>query len=134
METAPDTVRREERRMNNSPKRICNRANASLEQLSKVIGDLQKKIQTQAEELRRKDEYIKQLKYERDIRIDPFITGIITTYGEPKDFAEVVRCKDCRWYDKGENVADSWELCKRHKHNTEDDGYCHHGERKEEHE
>lgn len=43
----------------------------------------------------------------------------------------LVRCKDCRWYDKGENVVDSWELCKRHKHNTRDDGYCHHGERRE---
>ncbi len=132
--------------MNNRPKRICNRATASLEQLEKVIGDLQKKIQTQGEELgrkdarikelkdelKRKDEYIKQLKYERDIRIDPFVTGITTAYGEPKEFAKIVRCKDCRWYDKGENVVDSWELCKLHNHNTEDDGYCHHGERREE--
>ena len=130
--------------MNNRPKRICNRANASLEQLAKVIGDLQKKIQTQGEELGRKDarikelkdelkqkdEYIKQLKYERDIRIDPFVTGITTVYGEQKDFAEVVRCKDCKQFHHDINGNG---FCEYNDDSfTEDNGYCYRGKRKEE--
>lgn len=51
--------------------------------------------------------------------------------GDEVDIEELVRCKDCRWYDKGENVAVSWEFCVLYKHNTRDDGYCYRGERKE---
>ena len=27
------------------------------------------------------------------------------------DAVEVVRCKDCRWYQKGKNEVDSWQWC-----------------------
>ncbi len=27
------------------------------------------------------------------------------------DVVEVVRCKDCRWFDKGENESDYWSDC-----------------------
>lgn len=40
------------------------------------------------------------------------------------DAVEVVRCKDCYWYDKGKNDCDSWEWCKRHKFDSYDEGFC----------
>lgn len=43
---------------------------------------------------------------------------------------EVVRCKDCRWFDKGENVVDSWEYCTRLGHHPQSDGFCAWGERR----
>lgn len=77
--------------MNNRPKRICNRATASLEQLEKVIGDLQKKIQTQGEELGRKDARIKELKDELWELKHPktTIVGPITTDGPSEQLVTV---------------------------------------------
>ena len=40
----------------------------------------------------------------------------------------VVRCKDCRWYDKGENEVDVWEYCMKSKHNVQETDYCSFGE------
>lgn len=100
--------------MNNRPKRICNRATASLEQLEKVIGDLQKKIQTQGEELGRKDARIKELKDE---------------LWELKHSAETVRCKDCKWFHHDINGNGFCEVIDELF--TEDNGYCYRGERRE---
>lgn len=51
------------------------------------------------------------------------------------DVVEVVRCKDCKWQDKGENECESWNLC---RHNViehfaiYDEHFCSWGERREE--
>lgn len=45
---------------------------------------------------------------------------------------DIVRCKDCRWLDKGENESCSWSMCARHIGqyiNVSDDDYCSYGER-----
>ena len=45
----------------------------------------------------------------------------------------VVRCKECKWFDAGENESDSWHLCTRHfgKYiNFAEDNYCSYGERR----
>lgn len=50
------------------------------------------------------------------------------------DVEEVVRCKDCKYQDKGENDCEAWNLCvyRPWLHlPTEDDNYCVHGERKD---
>ena len=47
-------------------------------------------------------------------------------YAEERDFVEVVRCKDCIYYHKGNWYDD--DVCKVHSNN--DRGYCAWGERK----
>ena len=37
---------------------------------------------------------------------------------------ELVRCKDCEYYDNGENEVDSWEMCKRNLHSTSQYDFC----------
>lgn len=46
---------------------------------------------------------------------------------------ELVRCKECRWLDKGENESCSWSMCTRHIGqyiNVNADDFCSYGERK----
>ena len=54
------------------------------------------------------------------------------TINEPisiqSNYVYVVRCKDCRWYDKGENEVDVWEYCMKSKHNVQETDYCSFGE------
>ena len=48
---------------------------------------------------------------------------------------EVVRCRDCKYQDKGENESDSWNLCGFRPWlyiPTSDDHFCGYGERGEE--
>lgn len=47
---------------------------------------------------------------------------------------EVVRCKDCKYQDKGENESESWNVCKYRPwlyFSIDDDDYCSCGERKD---
>ena len=44
---------------------------------------------------------------------------------------EIVRCKDCIYYDKGENEVDAWECCTRNAHSTQKENYCAWAERRE---
>lgn len=50
------------------------------------------------------------------------------------DVVEVVRCKDCKWQDKGKNECESWNMC---RHNVieyfaiYDEHFCAWGERRE---
>ena len=47
---------------------------------------------------------------------------------------DIVRCKECRWLDKGENESCSWSMCTRHFGQYIDvnaDDYCSYGERSE---
>ena len=37
---------------------------------------------------------------------------------------EIVRCKDCYHYNKGENERESWEECNRTMKSTSADGFC----------
>lgn len=79
----------------------------------------------------------------RYIRIDDLeqyslsqvINGIINIQKlKTADVVEVVRCKDCKWQDKGENECESWNMC---KHNViehfaiYDEHFCKWGERRE---
>lgn len=57
---------------------------------------------------------------------------------EPRDLVEVVRCKDCKWYQEGKIFAPN-KFCFRLKHPTEDrkigynyspDDFCSYGERR----
>lgn len=56
--------------------------------------------------------------------------GVVLT----ADVVEVVRCKDCKWQDKGENECESWNMC---RHNViehfaiYDEHFCKWGERRE---
>ena len=50
------------------------------------------------------------------------------------DVAEVVRCGECKYQDKGENDCEAWNLCgyRPWLHiPTEDDAFCSKGERKD---
>ena len=38
--------------------------------------------------------------------------------------SRIVRCKDCEYYDNGENEVDSWEMCKRNLHSTSQYDFC----------
>lgn len=45
---------------------------------------------------------------------------------------DIVWCKECRWYDSGQNESDSWNYCTRHFGHyidTNDDDFCSYGER-----
>lgn len=37
---------------------------------------------------------------------------------------DLTRCRDCMFYESGENEVDSWRMCTRHASNVEPDGYC----------
>ena len=48
--------------------------------------------------------------------------------------ADIVRCKDCKWYDKGENEVSTWSICTRTmgiKDSVIDTDYCSFAERRE---
>lgn len=50
------------------------------------------------------------------------------------DAVPVIRCKDCRYYDYGENPSESWSLCIAHINRyfqTCADNFCSWAERKE---
>ena len=61
-----------------------------------------------------KEELIKALEYDRG----QYIKGY-----KDRD-KEIVRCKDCEYYDKGENESESWEWCIIHQHSTSDCDFC----------
>ena len=64
------------------------------------------------------------------------MTELIIKYAEPKAgeadsvvrpmevMGELVRCKNCEYYDNGENEVDSWEMCKRNLHSTSQYDFC----------
>lgn len=48
------------------------------------------------------------------------------------DVAEVVRCKDCKYQNKGQNECESWNMCEYRSwlyFPVNDDDYCSKGER-----
>ena len=47
------------------------------------------------------------------------------------DAVAVVRCKDCKCYEKGSNDSEGWEYCGRTGVNCNADDYCSYGERRE---
>lgn len=47
------------------------------------------------------------------------------------DVVEVVRCKDCVHYDKGENDSEAWEYCKVLAKDVYDNFYCKLGKKRE---
>ena len=55
---------------------------------------------------------------------------MITGNGIPNK--ELVRCKDCKYYDAGENDSESWTWCKFHETSMHSTDFCNYGKRKEE--
>lgn len=58
----------------------------------------------------------------------------LVKYKLTNDIEKVVRCKDCKYQEKGENECEAWNLCgyRPWLHiPTEDDAFCSHGERKD---
>lgn len=43
---------------------------------------------------------------------------------------EVVRCKDCKFLEMGQNESDSWRYCRMTKGNVADSDFCSYGERR----
>lgn len=64
-----------------------------------------------------------------------YSSSIFVIYDLPSaDAVEVVRCKDCKYQDKGENESESWNVCKYRPwlyFSIDDDDYCSYGERKD---
>ena len=59
------------------------------------------------------------------------ITNVLAVIDDAPSI-DIVRCKECKWFDAGENESDSWHLCTRHfgKYiNFAEDDYCSYGER-----
>lgn len=50
---------------------------------------------------------------------------------EAVDAVPVVRCKDCKYYDSGDNGVDRWEYCKTHRINVSEDWFCKSGMRED---
>lgn len=51
------------------------------------------------------------------------------------DVVEVVRCKDCKYQNKGQNECESWNICEYRSwlyFPVNDDDYCSNGERRNE--
>ena len=70
-----------------------------------------------------REEAIESLNNLREIGSDEAIDMAIEALQAPTD-GDIIRCKDCYWYDKGKNDCDSWEWCKRHKFDSYDEGFC----------
>ena len=47
------------------------------------------------------------------------------------DAVEVVRCRECKFFDKGQNDAESWEWCNIWERDCESECYCRYGQRRE---
>lgn len=47
---------------------------------------------------------------------------------EAVDVVPVVRCKDCKYFDSGDNGVDRWEYCKKHRIDVAKDWFCKSGE------
>ena len=47
------------------------------------------------------------------------------------DVAPVVRCKDCLFWESGENECESWEWCKMLNTDMPPNGFCYLGDRKD---
>ena len=56
---------------------------------------------------------------------------ILAEYLEHHKALNIVHCKECKWYNKGENESDSWATCRliTGRHDVHDDFYCANGER-----
>ena len=47
-------------------------------------------------------------------------------------YAQVIRCKDCKYYQQGSRNSDDWLWCMMNHHYTDEEKYCAWAERKEE--
>lgn len=45
---------------------------------------------------------------------------------------DLIRCKDCKYQDKGENESESWNMCRMHNISTYDEAFCSWGRKREE--
>lgn len=65
---------------------------------------------------------------------DDFYYGVTQPYIDRMptiDAVPVVRCRECRYFCKGENDAESWEWCDAWKKDCWSDCYCSQGRRRE---
>lgn len=78
------------------------------------------------------DNWVKYVPMELDINLS-FVLAKLDKL-PPADVVEVVRCKDCKYQDKGQNEVESWNVCNYRPWlyvNTYDDHFCSDGERKD---
>ena len=47
------------------------------------------------------------------------------------DVVPVVRCKDCKYFDSGDNGVDRWEYCKKNRIDVSEEWLCKSGIRRE---
>lgn len=50
---------------------------------------------------------------------------------EAVDAVPVVRCKDCKYFDSGDNGVDRWEYCKKNRIDVSEEWFCKSGIGKE---
>lgn len=50
---------------------------------------------------------------------------------ESVDAVQVVRCKDCKYFDSDDNWLDKWEYCKKNCIDVSEDWFCKSGMRKD---
>lgn len=65
----------------------------------------------------------------RNVPIDNVIDALERVPSE--DAVPVIRCKDCKYYQRG-RFADDWLWCMMNHHYTDEDKYCAWAERKDE--
>jgi hypothetical protein len=71
---------------------------------------------------------LEQFRWERDVAMEQLEEyGIPFCTNKDKDIVKVVRCKNCRWYQKGKNEVDSWQWCMVKHCDVSDDAYCSYG-------
>lgn len=76
-------------------------------------------------------EYI--IKFENDVPISELASGttIRALINITDDRDEIIRCKDCKYYQKGHH-SDDWLWCMMNHHYTDEEKHCAWAERKEE--
>jgi hypothetical protein len=58
---------------------------------------------------------------------------ILESDGTPLEVVgELIRCKDCKYYQQGSRNSDDWLWCMMNHHYTDEEKYCAWAERKEE--
>lgn len=79
------------------------------------------------------------LNYGGLVHISPYdFQGIVKYFAEQIsaaptiDAVPVVRCRECYYWESGENSCEKWEYCNFHRIGIGPHGFCSYGERKEE--
>ena len=67
----------------------------------------------------------------KDVSIGGDIRNLCGWFEDKENFVEVVRCKDCKFYEKAEYDEGFKTVCRLYKRQMQENDYCSYGERKE---